>query len=133
VLHRGPLQDAGNADNEASEQEINCDSATVAVCCLSQHGARTYLKEGCVGLRLGRGNGRLDAKIIGWLLAMLDLARQVPVMASDAALCQRLEDDGDRLAITAYNRRIVAVKYWTVIKRIVGRNNLAISCLSVDR
>jgi hypothetical protein len=75
----------------------------------------------------------LDAKIVGWLLAMQDLAWQVPAMARNAALCRRLGDDGHRRTVTGYSRSIVAADYLAVIKKIVGRENSAISCLSVDR
>ena len=60
-----------------------------------------------------------DAKIIGWLLAMQGLVRKVPAMASDSDPCQQLGNHGHRLAVTEH--------------KIVGRENSATSCLSVDR
>jgi hypothetical protein len=96
-------------------------------------GRKHILKRLCWSSAPLRLSPVLDAKIIGWFLGMQGLARQVPAMASDATLYQRLGDDGHRLAVTAHNRSNVAVKYLVFIKKSVGRENSAIPCSSVDR
>ena len=75
----------------------------------------------------------LDVKIMGWLLAMLGRARQIPSMASDSALGKRLGDDRHPLVVTECNHCIVAAKYLAVIKKIVGRKFSAFTCLPVVR